>query len=221
MSEAKDYAAGTLKIQTEGKRITFPNVIEAKAIVKNGKTLGEPKFSVNIEFENDDPFLAEAIERAKNQARAKWPDLTKDAYLALGKPWTSGDKLADKAKANGKDREFSRGRTVLTARSKNPPQLAAFVDGKWRDFNSENINLAKPYFYTGVDALVEVYFEAYDGVGDNGLPGIACYLNGLGSLNKGKRLTGRPSAAETFSGYVGLNKREDVTSGLDTEDAAW
>jgi len=216
MSEAKDYSLGTLKIDNEAQRFTFPNVTEAKRVVRNGKETGDPKYSLNIEFLPDSAILAEAKKKAAAVARAKFgPDVN---LSDLTVPWSSGDKLADKAKAKGKDREFSRGRIVLTARSKNPPQVAAIVDGKIREFGADTIQQAKRYFYTGVEGLVELYFEAYDAIDrgdDPGKPGVTCYLNAVCSLNKGERLTGRPAATETFSGYVGLNKSEDVTAGLD------
>jgi hypothetical protein len=71
---------------------------------------------------------------------------------------------------------------------------------------------AKPKFYFGVEVLPQFNFVAYDGVGNN-LDGVTAYLNMVFTTNKGKRLSGGASAAETFKGYAGHTSTEDPTAG--------
>lgn len=187
---------------------TFPNLLEAKAVMKAGKATGEPKYSLNIEFEPDSDDLKAAKAKAAAVAKAKWPgrDFSEIAF-----PFSSGDKLADKAKAKGKDREFSRGKVVLTARSKYEPRLSVIENGKLVDYEGDKRPTCKSKFYNGVEVLFQVNFQAYDGVG-NGQDGVTAYLNMAVSLNKGTKLSGGgSSAAEVFKGYVGVASQEDPT----------
>lgn len=217
---------------------TFPNLLEAKAVQRNGKATGEPKFSTNVELDPENPDHAKVIADIKAKAleiaRAKWPgrDFAKEASKTYkdeeGKlqkklptfvfPWSNGTELADAAKAKGKDREFSRGKFVLTARSKFQPGLSAIVGGKLVEFEGDAVKANKQYFYNGVEALVQVNFQAYDGVGETGADGVTAYLNKFLSTNKGKKvLGGGASAADVFSGYLGKISNTDPTGGLDDE----
>lgn len=200
---------------TEPTTLTFPNLLEAKAVVKNGKPTGEPKYSSNFEFEPDSQDLKDAKAKAVAVARAKWPgrDLKELSF-----PFTVGDKLADKAQARKKDREFSRGKIVVTARSKYQPRLSVVEGGTIKDLEGDAIvAVGKRVFYSGVQALAQFNFVAYDGVGNNP-DGVTAYLNMVVSLNKGKKLTsGGASAAEVFKGYIGTVSDEDPT-GVDLDD---
>lgn len=215
---------------------TFPNLLEAKAVQRNGKDAGEPKFSLNFELDPEDAAQAAVIKGIKAKAleiaRAKWPgrDFAKEAAKVDGQglkriptfvfPWSNGTELADNAKAKNKDREFSRGKFVLTARSKFQPRLSAIIGGKIVDFEDQSAIVAnKKYFYSGVEVLAQVNFQAYDGVPPSGADGVTAYLNLVVSTNKGKKLAaGGPSAAEVFSGYMGTISNADPTGGgLDDE----
>lgn len=216
MSETQAQDAGIFTFN-KPQRLTFPNVMEAKAVMRNGKATGEPKFSANFEFLPDDEDLAAAKARAIAVARAARPGI---ALTELDFPFSDGNKLADKAKAKGKDREWSRGRVVLTARSKFEPSLAILEGGQLVDYEGEKRPLAKSAFYTGAEVLAQVNFQYYDAVGDNGKAGVTAYLNKVVSLKRGAKLAGGASAAETFKGYVGLQSDESVlgdSTNLDDE----
>lgn len=186
---------------------TYPQLIVAEAFKRNGKVTGDPKFSINFEFEADHPSLSILKETAAKIAAARWPGRD---FATLAFPFSSGDKLAEAAKGRGKNREQSRGKVVLVARSgeEYPPQLSAIVNGQWEDFEGDYRAKAKPYFYSGVRCIGRVVFKAYDGVGANP-DGVACYLSGVGSLNKGERIGGAGSQADRFKGYVGVESDED------------
>ncbi len=195
--------------------MTFPNLMEAKAVMLKGKATGDPKFSANFEFAADHPDLQALKAKAVEIARAMWPNRDFASDVAANNfsfPFTNGDKLADKAKAKNKDREFSRGKAVLTSRSKFEPKLAVLENGKLVDYEGDRRALAKNKFYSGVLVLAEINFVAYPGVGQNP-DGVTAYLNGVVSLNKGDRVAGGSSLAETFKDYVGHATDVDPTAG--------
>lgn len=199
---------------TEPATLTFPNLDKAKAVTVKGKPSGEPKFSSNFEFELDANDLKRLKAHAMAVAKAKWPSRDIPADIKernFTMPFTLGDKLADKAKNNGKDREFSRGKMVLTSRSLFPPELSVIEGGKIVDYKDDARATVTRKFYSGVQSLAEFNFVAYDGVGQNP-DGVTAYLNKVCSLNKGEKLTGAgQSAAETFKGYIGLNSDESFS----------
>lgn len=194
--------------------LTFPNLLEARAVLKNGKPTGDPKYSVNLELAADHPDLKALKAKAAAVAKAKWPgrDLAELAF-----PFADGNKLADKAKAKGKDREFSRGKAVLTARSKYQPKLSIIEGGKLIDLEGDAIALHGRKFYSGCEVLAQVTFSAYDEVG-NGQPGVNAYIDIVVSLNRGTKVMGGASAAEVFKSYVGLTSDEDPTTGIDVDE---
>lgn len=201
--------------------ISFPNLLEAKPFKgKNGKAIGEDKYSLNWEIPADHVDLAPLKALCIGAAKKKWGAGVVLATLSF--PFSSGDKLADKKKvekADGSDpRGFSRGKVVIAARSQFPPALCAVVNGALKDFDGDTRPTAKPYFYNGVEGLVEFEANAYDGVGNDGKPGVNLYLKKVCSLNKGTKLSGGASAAETFKGYVGLKSEVDPTAGMNTDD---
>lgn len=226
MSEIKE---GTVSL-TEPVVSTFPNLLEAKSVMKNGKPTGDPKYSHNYEFEPTSADLAMLKAEALKVAKAKWPgravgkesatrdDAGNPKQPTFVFPFSSGDILADKAKAKGKDREFSRGKVVLTARSKYQPRLSFIENGAIKDLDGPAIDaIGKRVFYNGVLCLAQVNFVAYEGVGTNP-DGVTAYLNMVVSTNTGPKLSGGASAAEVFKGYVGSNVDEDPTGGVDIDD---
>lgn len=209
-----DYSIGTVALQQAGGVLTsFPNVIEKTQVKRNGKPTGEPKYSANFEFEPDSPDLARCKAAAVAVAREQWPGVD---LKTLKFPFEDGTRLADKAEANSKKREWSRGKAVLTARTTTELELSAIVAGQYREFPDRK--LAKPYFYTGVFCGAEFLFKAYDAIDENGKPGVTCYLQKIISLNVGKKLTNGASSAEIFKHYVGMAKAEDPTAGMDDDE---
>lgn len=197
---------------TKPVTMTFPNLFEAKAVQIKGKPSGDPKYSANFEFDADSEDLKTMKAKAVAIARAKWPGCNLADYDF---PFNDGNKLADKAKANSKDREFSRGKAVLTSRSKYQPRLSVIDGGKVVDLDDALMAVHKGKFYSGVEALAQFNFVAYDGVGNN-RPGVTAYLGMVLSTNKGAKLAGGASAADVFKGYVGTTSDFDPTAaGLD------
>lgn len=201
--------------------LSFPNLDEARSVKKNGKPTGEPKFSASFEFDPTSDTLktikAEALAVAKeaNPGRDVAGDF-KNKEFAF--PWTSGDKLAEKAVKNGKDREWSRGKVVVTARSKYQPILSQLQGGKINEIDGELKPIIKKAFYTGVEVLAELNLQAYDGVGSNP-DGVTAYLNKVLSLGRGERLVkGGANSAEVFKDYIGGLSDEDPSGGLDDLD---
>jgi hypothetical protein len=199
--------------------LLFPTIDKPRAFGPKGKERGEPKFSAGFGLKigngPDDPdgqLLRDLKSKAAAVARAKWPGVD---FKTLAFPWELGDRRADDAKAKGKDQEFERGLVILTARSKFRPRLAGLENGKLVDYDNDDATVAriKPKFYFGTDCFAQVNLVAYDPVGSNGKPGVAAYLNQLVTLNRGKKLAGGQSAAETFKEYAGSVSDYDPTGG--------
>lgn len=211
MSEASNE--GRFKA-TEPTVMTFPNLDEPRAVQRNGKATGKPKYSINLEFEPESPVLAAAKAEAIAVARAKWPGVD---LKTLKFPFSNGDQLADKAKLKGKDREFSRGKVVFTARTEFQPTLSIVAGGAVVDLDGTNKAAIKKAFYSGVEVLSEFQFSAYDAVQEDGKPGVNAYVNKVLSLNQGTRLTGGASSEEAFKDYIGSVSDYNPTEGLDDE----
>ena len=191
--------------------MSFPNLFVPKPYMENGKAKGDPKYSCNLNFEAASSDLEAIKKLAAKLARAKWPDkpffvTTTDGVKIqqIFFPFASGDKLADDRKAKGKnDGEYTRGKVVIAARSKFAPILSYF-DGKIIDLTTDMAKeAAKGRFYSGVEVLAEINLVPYNGVGNDGKPGVAAYLNRVMSTGKGVAISGGKSSAETFKGYVG------------------
>lgn len=205
--------------------LAHPNLFVPRAFGKKGKEEGTPKYSANLVLPSDSQDLATMKKIAAEVARAFWPGRAfKDAadpQRNILFPFTAGDKLADKRKAEGKaDGEYQRGHVIIAARSKYEPRLSIFDKGQVVEFAS--VEEAKPHaskwFYFGVQALVKVNFVAYKGVGRNP-DGVTAYLDQVMSIGKGAKLTsGGGNAAETFKGYVGATTNEDVLGDQSVED---
>jgi hypothetical protein len=217
---------------------SFLNLAEPRRVSKSTKE--EPKYSINLEFDPDSPDL-KAI-RAKIMEQALWFARSGEdgaaefravagsstesiaAAIRSGALKTSiedGDKLADKAQAKGKKREWSRGKKVLAARSQKPVACAIIANGQINQLDdASQIKLhAAKYFYTGVLVVGELDIKAYGPVGVDGKPGITAYLASVVSFGKGDKLAGGgPNLAEKFRGHVGLSSDEDPTGeGGDTD----
>lgn len=225
----KEYPGLWATSPNEPAIITHPNIITPRPFKgKGGNDTGEPKYDLNVELPAESTVLTAAKQIAIAVAKAKWPGReivpwnNTPGYVnppgAILFPFRKGDELADKAKADGKDREWSRGKSVIVARSKFRPGLAVLLNGKVVDVNKEDEQAVKAvaqYFYHGVHGHVQLNFNAYDAVGNNP-PGVQAFVNHVLSLNAGERLKGGGggrSTTEVFGGYVGLTSDEDPTAG--------
>ena len=206
-----DPNAGVFNL-TDPATLTFENLFTARAFKgPNGKENGEPKYDAALQIEPNHVDIPAIKAKLAEVARARWPGRN---LGELAFPLSDGSKLADKAKAKGKEREFSRGKVVITARSQFAPALSVVENGTLVDYEGDRRPLAKPFFYNGVAVLAQFNFVAYVGVGANP-DGVTAYLNMVCSLRRGDRIGGgaRP-AAEVFKGYAGKFTAEDPTAGL-------
>ncbi len=196
--------------------MTFPNLFKARPFKgKGGKELGEPKFDASFLLDPDSDDLKNMKALCVKIARANRPSTD---LKTLAFPFKSGDKLADQAKAKNKDNEVSRGKVSLSARSKYQPKLAVFENGKIVDLDDETaIARYKSRFYPGVLVYAQLNFVWYDEVGQ-GPAGVNAYLNMVLTTGKGARLGGGRSAADVFSGYVGIVSDVDPTAGQMPDD---
>lgn len=196
--------------------VLHPNFFVAKAFKgKGGKDNGDPKYSGNLGMKPDHPDLSAMKKLAAAVARAKWPnrDLKELAF-----PFKNGDKLADASKVKGKNGEFNRGLVIIPARSKFEPRLAAIVNRSIAEYDTPEARIKnKDKFFFGAEALVQVNFVAYDGVGNNP-DGVTAYLNQVCVTGKGTRIQGTGGVSETFRGYAGSMSVEDPTKGSTADD---
>lgn len=191
--------------------LTFPNLFEAKAVGGKGKA----KFSANFEFETDNPDLAALKLTAAKVAQAKWPGRE---LAGLKFPFTLGAKLADRAKEKGKNREFSRDKVVMTARTTFAPKLSAIVGGQLVKFTADTRASAMDKFYSGAKVIAQVTFEAYDGVDPNP-DGVTAYLDMVCALGGGDRVMGGGRSEEdVFKSYLGTMSNVDPTGGLGLDE---
>lgn len=205
---------------------TFLNLDSPRTITQSPREV--PKFSGNFEVDKgstEEKRIRAAIVEA---ARQLWPNMDVAAAIREGRlnvPLSDGDKLADKAKQKSEDtgkkrlREWSRGKVVLIARSKDeyPPAVTIRENGKSVELETlEAVKRAKgKYLYTGVQVLFGVRLNAYEAVGADGKPGVNAYLEAVESLGVGEKLIAQKDRTERFKGYIGLAKDEDPTAGDD------
>ena len=206
-----------------------PHVLDPVAFKRNGKAQGDPKYSAIFAFKNDHPDLPALKTTILAVAKAKWPDrnIIEEAKAGnIKMPFANGDRLADKRvaklksvnKEDDKRGDFQRGCTVFKASSAFPPGLGVVVNGALVDITADNKALHKSAFYFGVSTLVRFNFRAYDKINEDGKDGVTAYLDMVVSLNKGAKLAGSKSAAETFKGVAGLASTEDPTGGDNLDD---
>lgn len=185
-----------------------------------------PKFSGNFEIEKGSTEEKRWRAAVVKAAQQKWPNMDVGAAIREGRlnvPLHDGDKLADKAQQKSADtgksrlREWSRGKTVLIARSKDeyPPAVTYRENGQTSACETlDAVARAKGKFlYTGVKCLFGVKLVAYDGVGADGKPGVTAYLEAVESLGFGDRLIASKDRTERFRGYVGIEQNVDPTGG--------
>jgi hypothetical protein len=223
---------------TKPAPLVWAHVITPRPARKiNGETIA-PSFEATFLLPADHPDLA-AIKAMLSKAATgfdKFADKIagnkaagRAALDGIKFPLESGTKIADQAKAKGKDREFLRGTAMLKGKSNvtkrdgtplSPPRLVVLQGGKYVRYSDDHEReLAKKFFYSGVLAIGTFNFAPYPGMGG----GISAYLNEILSLNAGEKInTGVDDEAKygdpnAFSGYVGKVSAEDPTGGLDDE----
>ena len=207
MTEAKDKNQGIYSLTEPVTMIVYikagehPLFTPRPYIGKNGKPQGEPKYAADFVFNADSQDLKNMKALAAKLARMKWPDKPFDQLVF---PFKNGDKEADKAAEKDKDRENLRGKVIVKGSSQYPARLSYIENGKIVDLENEAALLqAKPKFYSGVKALAQFNFVAYDAIGENAKGGVTAYLQIVLSTGKGEKLSGGMTAAEAFKGYVG------------------
>lgn len=196
----------------DAHRMVFANLFEPKAVMVNGKPSGDPKYSANLLIKPDSPDFAGLRSTAKAVVHEKWPGRE---LKELAFPWQDGDKKADKDASRGKKgSDIYRGYQFFTSRTKHEPRLYVYEDGRWVAYEDEKRNLCKSKFYRGVLVKAQVRLVAYNGVGANP-DGVNAYLNMVLSTGQGEKLSGGGAdpTAIGFTGYVGLAKDEDPTTG--------
>lgn len=201
---------------------TFLNLDKPRTITGSSREV--PKFSCNFEIEKGSTEEARVRAAIVAAARQLWPNMDVGAAIREGRlnvPLSDGDKLADKAKQKSADtgkkreREWSRGKVVLIARSKDeyPPAVTFRENGQTVECETlDAVSRAKgKYLYTGVQCLFGVRLNAYEAVGTDGKPGVNAYLEAVESLGVGEKLIAQKDRTERFRGYIGLEKNEDPT----------
>lgn len=220
---------------------SFLNLAEARKITKSENETA----TFSGDFELDEVKDADEITRFRalcmDAAKELFPNGVPDEdtggvmsiadAIKAGKfkmPLQSGERLANKAKAkseaSGKERlrEWSRGKQVITSRSKDeyPPQVAYHENGKFVYIEDPAALKAAQgkRFYTGAMVLLACRLKAYKGVGANGLPGVKAYLEGVIATGGGEKLIANTKDLQSrFSGYKGINTEDDGGAGSDAE----
>lgn len=202
MTEAtKTDMSFTFNVPVRG---VYLNVFDPKPFKKNGKEVGEPKFSITLMIPPDYSDLPGLKGKIAEAARSKW---STRALSELKFPLGSGDKAAEKAKARGKNRDFMKGLLVLTARSKYPPTLSVLEGGKIITLESDALKAKyKSKFYSGCFVAASVNFVPYDA--DDGDDGVTAYIQSLLWVKDGERIGGRDQD-EVFKSYMGTTTAED------------
>lgn len=219
MSDAKVEGV-VFDLKTEPCIASFLNLVTPKKMKVRGVEKGEPFFSLNAEIDENSkelPRLRSAIAQA---ARELFPSMDLGVAIKDGSfkvPLVNGNTLADTAAAPGskKQREWSRGKWVLTCRSKEdyPPNLTLVQNGKVIALEDKDARRAaeRAHFYSGQRVLFGVRLKAYNGV-DGGRPGVKAYLEAVHSCGGGEKLFGGADPTERFSDYIGLDSKEDPTA---------
>lgn len=214
---------------TKPTPIVWVHVVDPRPqrTLKTGETI-EPAYEATFVFEPDHPDLI-AIKKLMGQVavgHTPFADRIAGNKAAGRAPLDglrfnieNGTKLAEKNSLH----EFARGKALLKAKSGveiktgprkgeklSPPRLKVWQDGKVvRYMEDHERNLAKKFFYSGVEAAGEFGFSAYTGMGG----GVAVYLNEILSGNRGERInTGVDDNAKwgnVFGAHVGTVSSEN------------
>lgn len=229
MTEATDKSANDFTTINPVVSI-YPHVLEPSQYEDPvTKKKGKLEYSSQFLFPPTSPDFVALKSAVIAAIKAKWPGLDfAAAYKAgdLKMPWVSGDKKIEKVKAKlaaknkeyGGNIDFMAGMMLVKAHTeKFPPQIGIIQGGKVIDLvTAEAKTLHKSKFYSGVEAGFHVRISAYDGVGDDGKPGVTLYLQSFVSTGRGKQIGGKV-ASQVFSGFAGKVSAEDPTTGKKDE----
>ena len=227
MADAKHTEQFTLS----GVRLFHPNLIVPRKFKdpRTGKESGDPKYSALFGIDPNRPDFAEMKRLATlvaKDAALKDEDGNLVPLNKLSWPFKTGDKLADKAKAEveaskpkAKLADYSRGLVIVKTSSLFPVGLA-YVNGKQiveLDFDDEALrkkNAGK--FFFGAEVWADITFSPHQ-VGSN-TPGVNAYLTSVMATGKGERIGGFTPASERFKSYLGHLSAADPTAGQEDVD---
>jgi len=211
-------------------RVAFSNIVSARQFEENGKAKGDPRFDGTFILDPDSPDLATIKDLVIAAAKTLNPGKTLRArrltqeevdnggFVEIQVPWKDGTKLADKAKAAGKDQEFFRGKIAIKAASKYAPALSGVEGGKIVSYdNAETRPTLDKLFYAGAYIAPHVCLHAYK-ARDEKPGGVGLYLNAAIFIKHGPRIGGqRVNPAEVFKGYAGTVSSEDPGANAGSE----
>lgn len=212
-------------------RAGFTNIIKARAYEENGKSMGEPRFDATFTLEPDSADLKQLQGLCVGMAKGMYPgkrlvarrltqeELDSGDVVEISVPWKDGTKDADRAKEDGKDREWARGKILLKASSKYAPALSGVEGGKIVSYSDPNTRpTLEKLFYAGAYLVPYVQLHTYK-ARDQKPGGVSLWLNAVCFVKHGPRLSGGGgvNAAEVFKDYAGTVVTENPNGELDDE----
>lgn len=217
---------------TPNFRMAFPQLLEPKPYMQNGKPQGDPKYSITAIFEpgdltkfqtldpNDQSKLIEVdVKRVVfDLAKAKWPTLDIKTAMATTWPIIDGDQYAAKQEAKGKSGDAYKGKKLVNmgASQEFPPTLRVVADKKVVILNrgiQQHMTMAKASFVGGYYACAEVNLAPVE---VSGRQFVKFYLNNIRFVKEGPRLGGS-SLMDRFGGTEGGQSDHNPTAGMDEE----
>lgn len=196
------------RVVTDKVRLSYVHFIKP-TVPKGEEGKQEPKYGCTVLFpvkfadRKDSPVLKKmrlAIHAAKVE---KWGPNKETWPKKIRSPFRDGDDTPDQ--------EGYKGKTYISARNKNRPQLL--------DMDKEPIDLTEigDKLYSGVYAAVALRAFAYGGKGTSFKPGVSFGLDAVIKVEDGQRLAGAPDAQELFKHIEAQNNDEDEEE--DDEDS--
>ena len=225
--------------------MSFPNVVEAKPFMVDGKPKpgSAPTFNVSGIFDIDnlkkfqaadpnDPTKLVQVDVAlvcAQLAKAEWPELDIKNAMASTWPIRSGDIYAAQQEKKKKNGDAYKGKKIIgmKAMQEYPPTLSAVIDRKLKVLNrafSDDMKLAAQLFQGGHYAVAEVNLSPTTmkkGTNQNTGEDIVEYyvtfwLNSLRLTRLGERFGGA-SLMTRFDGVTGGASSHDPTKSLEDE----
>lgn len=171
------------KVLTGEVRLSYANLVTPRVSMQGG----EPKYSVTLLIPKTDAATVADINASMKAAydegvAKKWGGAHPQPKALLH----DGDGLRQSGLPFG---EECRGHWVITASSKNPPQVVGM--------DNISCELSPSDIYSGMYARVTVNFFAYDTAGSKG---VGCGLGNVLKTRDGEPLGGGASAASDFDG---------------------
>jgi len=229
-------ASGSRVLITPTFRMSFPNLLEPRPYMQNGKPKGDPTYNTEMLFEPDDLtkfrlYDEESGELAEvdirkvlvDVAKEKWDGINvKEAVAAKDLRWPikkGSDIHAKKLKAGKKGTEYYEGMEVLNAKTGQdyPPTLKYKDKNTWVTVAREldtSMSKAKGLFVGGNYGYAEVSLRAIEVDGEKH---ITFYLNQVRFVKQGDRIGGGGSLMDRFDGIDGGETDYDPTKDMDDE----